>query len=135
MTNKNFPVPHRRYEVGYGKPPRETQFKKGRSGNPKGRPRGSKNKNPRNEAPELLRIFEKEATRLVPILDGTERIRISMLEAVFKSAFIQAAKGDHRSQKLVLEIARLNEKAQQQVERENDLEKKTVVLWGRNADE
>jgi hypothetical protein len=27
------------YEVGYGRPPRNTQFKKGVSGNPKGRPR------------------------------------------------------------------------------------------------
>ena len=27
------------YEVGYGKPPRETRFVKGRSGNPRGRPR------------------------------------------------------------------------------------------------
>jgi len=31
------------YEVGYGKPPKETRFKKGQSGNPKGRPRGSRN--------------------------------------------------------------------------------------------
>jgi hypothetical protein len=29
------------YEVGYGKPPRSRRFSKGRSGNPKGRPRGS----------------------------------------------------------------------------------------------
>jgi hypothetical protein len=27
------------YEVGYGKPPKDTQFKKGSSGNPKGRPK------------------------------------------------------------------------------------------------
>jgi hypothetical protein len=27
------------YEVGYGKPPRNTQFRKGVSGNPKGRPK------------------------------------------------------------------------------------------------
>ena len=32
------------YEVGYGKPPKHTQFTKGSSGNPKGRPRGTKNK-------------------------------------------------------------------------------------------
>ncbi len=30
-------------EVGYGKPPKATRFKKGQSGNPKGRPRGSRN--------------------------------------------------------------------------------------------
>lgn len=30
-------------EVGYGRPPKKSQFKKGQSGNPKGRPKGSKN--------------------------------------------------------------------------------------------
>lgn len=31
------------YEVGYGKPPKDTQFKPGQSGNRKGRPKGAKN--------------------------------------------------------------------------------------------
>ena len=31
------------FQVGYGKPPRHTQFAKGKSGNPKGRGKGVRN--------------------------------------------------------------------------------------------
>ena len=30
------------YKVGYGRPPKDAQFKKGQSGNPRGRPKGAK---------------------------------------------------------------------------------------------
>ena len=31
------------YEVGYGKPPKANQFRKGRTGNPRGKRRGEEN--------------------------------------------------------------------------------------------
>nr|WP_306262013.1 DUF5681 domain-containing protein [Pararhizobium sp. IMCC21322] len=34
------------YEVGYAKPPQSSRFKPGMSGNPKGRPKGARNKFP-----------------------------------------------------------------------------------------
>ena len=38
------------YDVGYGKPPKQTRFAKGQSGNPRGRPRKPK--------PEPLRLSD-----------------------------------------------------------------------------
>ena len=43
MTKRKDKKPTRDYEVGHGKPPKEHQFQPKTSGNPKGRPKGSKN--------------------------------------------------------------------------------------------
>jgi hypothetical protein len=51
----------KRYRVGYGKPPKRTRFKKGRSGNPKGRKRGSRNRVSHMLAlDQLVKIMESE---------------------------------------------------------------------------
>src|SRR5580700_2307294 len=45
-ARRRWPMPRdqeRDYEVGYGKPPRPTRFKRGQSGNPRGRSSGAKN--------------------------------------------------------------------------------------------
>ena len=43
MTQHNDGPAEDDYEVGYKKPPKHSQFQPGESGNPKGRPKGSRN--------------------------------------------------------------------------------------------
>lgn len=85
--------PHATYEVGYGKPPRHTQFKPGQSGNPNGRPKGS---------PPADELFLKEAARLMKIESGGKIETISRIEVVVRQLFKTAAHGDLRAINLVL---------------------------------
>ena len=86
----------RDYAVGYGKPPRRTRFEKGRSGNPKGRPRGAKN---------LSTLFIEALNETVIIAENGERRKISKRQAIVKQVVNKAAKGgDWRCTKLLLEL-------------------------------
>ena len=81
------------YEVGYAKPPAETRFKPGRSGNPRGRPKGSRNKPPQVEKQSLQDIVTSEASRLVKVNEGDKQISITIATAVVRSIAVNAAKG------------------------------------------
>lgn len=89
------------YEVGYGKPPKGTRFKPGRSGNPEGRPRGSKNKQSLVGLERLKTIVLEEAYREIPVAEGNRMVTVPIAQAVVRMV---AAKGDHRSQRLFSEM-------------------------------
>lgn len=81
------------YTVGRGRPPRASQFKPGRSGNPSGRPKGSLGVNA---------IIAKALAEKVVVTENGQRREISKLEAAAKQLANQAAGGNHQSAKLLL---------------------------------
>ena len=82
------------YEVGYGKPPKATRFKKGRSGNPKGRPTGVKN---------LATALEQALAEPISVtVGGSRRRRMAKGEAIVTQLVNKALGGDVRALALLL---------------------------------
>ena len=85
------------YEVGYGKPPRHTRFKKGQSGNPRGRPSGSKN---------LATVLSEALNELVIVAENGGRRKITKRQAIITQLVNQSAKADWRATKILLDMVR-----------------------------
>jgi hypothetical protein len=83
------------YSIGYGKPPRHTQFRRGKSGNPKGRPRGFKS---------LSTIFSKIINEKVQVKGPCGMKRITKFEAGLTQLVNMAATGDKRAIREVVQI-------------------------------
>jgi hypothetical protein len=83
-------------EIGYGKPPRDHQFQPGKSGNPNGRPKGSKN---------LATLVVEELSGVIQVRENGKLTKISKLEAVLKSTLAKAIKGDLRAARSILDLA------------------------------
>lgn len=90
--------PKEKYSVGYGRPPSANRFKPGRSGNPKGRPKGSRN---------LRASLEKILTDLIPVRQGNRVRRVTRLEAVLMTTLDKALRGDHKSIMVIQNIAKV----------------------------
>ncbi len=75
-------------KVGYAKPPKHTRFTKGRSGNPKGRPTGSKN---------LATMVIEELTQPVAIVENGKRTKIPKIRAAVRQALNRAMVGDFKA--------------------------------------
>lgn len=79
-------------DVGYGKPPKKSQFKKGQSGNPKGRPKGTRN---------FKTDLEAELQQQVRITEDGKLQNVSKQQAILKRTFEKALNGDIRAVELI----------------------------------
>lgn len=85
----------RHYEVGKGRPPRATRWKRGQSGNPSGRPKGS-----RNVSAVLLDVIRQK----VAVTENGKTRRIPALEVMLRRLANDAMRNDPRALKLVLSL-------------------------------
>ena len=81
-------MPHDDETVGYGHPPKQTRFQKGRSGNPHGRPKG---------APNLATALARTLQERVVITEHGRKHTITKFEAAVKQLVNKAASGEARA--------------------------------------
>jgi len=97
------------YEVGYGKPPRHSRFVKGRSGNPRGRPRGAKS---------FSALLSDKLNEPVTVAENGGHRKISKREAIVTQLVNRSAAADFRAIKILLDIMREIERQAEPVSRE-----------------
>jgi hypothetical protein len=83
------------YEVGFGKPPERTRFKKGRSGNPKGRPR---------KKPDLYSELTKVLRENVTITVEGQQNKVTVQQALLLRLRDQALRGELWAGKLLQKV-------------------------------
>lgn len=83
------------YECGYMKPPKSGQFKPGQSGNPKGRPSGSKN---------IYKLLDDIVNEKIQMTKNGKPVRISKKQAMLFQAVNKAVQGDLKAFQTLLPV-------------------------------
>ena len=83
------------YDVGYGKPPKQTRFKKGLSGNPNGRP---------PKKPDLYTELRRVLNELITVTIDGESERVTVQQALLLRLRDQALRGEVWAGKLLQKV-------------------------------
>jgi len=92
-------------KVGYGRPPKDTQFKKGNAANPRGRAKGLKN---------YATQFIEAVNETVPLTLEGRSVRVTKLQATILALVDKGTKGDPKAMVEVLDrVAELEARAEE----------------------
>ncbi len=81
--------------VGYGRPPKATRFAPGRSGNPKGRPQGTR---------AVGTILQDVIRQKVAVTEGGKTRRVPVIEGMLRRLVNDALRGDAGAVKLLMSL-------------------------------
>ncbi|ANK80857.1 MAG: hypothetical protein TEF_08660 [Rhizobiales bacterium NRL2] len=102
------------YEVGFGKPPRSTRFRKGQSGNPRGRPKKPKPKPIQlSDAPTDV-FLQEEAYRPVKFRENGQEVELPTAQLLRRAQHNLGLKGNRIALKNALDDIEAKEKEHQQ---------------------
>ena len=87
------------YEIGYRKPPKHSRFKKGESGNPRGKSRGTKNS---------ATLLKQSLLASVLVKQNGHETKTTKLRVIVTRLIHQAMKGHYPSIRLLLRSAGLD---------------------------
>lgn len=103
MTNGTKPPNSNYAAVGYRSPPEHYRFKKGVSGNPRGRPKGTLN---------MATVLERTLREKMVITENGRRKNVTKLEAAMKQLIDQATSGELKALQLLSALVRSAEERQ-----------------------
>ena len=85
------------YEIGYGRPPRHSRFKAGKTGNPKGRPKDNRN---------VRTVVEEALNEKIKIRVGDRTRSRSKIDGVVLTIVNKALQGDAKAQTMLIALLR-----------------------------
>ncbi len=100
-------------EVGYGRPPKASQFKPGQSGNPNGRPKGAKTRRLAGGGYGLRDALLAECERTIVVREGDKTLKMTQLQAVLRRMMIMSMQGEPQTMRMVLRWVEQSQRADQ----------------------